>query len=139
MNTISNSGNFCARHFVYYLIFKFLKNFVFLLSRQALGHRGCWDDNSIPIFFQGNNENYAFIGIKGSFLTFCSLTSKVKSRSQAFLKIMKIEVESLYIIQQSTNFSKLWYSFKFSVKAFKPYHCHKRILNNIDKMGISQR
>ena len=51
---------------------------------------------------------------------------------------MKIEVESLYIIQQSTNFSKLWYSFKSSVKAFKPCHCHKLILNNINKMGIFQ-
>ena len=30
---------------------------------------------------------------------------------------MKIEVESLYKTQQQTNFSKLWYSFKPSVKA----------------------
>ena len=35
---------------------------------------------------------------------------------------MKIEAESVYIIQQSTNFSNLWYSFKSSVKAFKPHH-----------------
>ena len=29
---------------------------------------------------------------------------------------MKIEAESLYIIQKPTNFSKLWYSFKSLVK-----------------------
>ena len=52
---------------------------------------------------------------------------------------MKIETESVYIIQQSTNFSNLWYSFKFSVKAFKPHHCHKLILNNVNKMAIFQR
>ena len=49
---------------------------------------------------------------------------------QIFLKMMKIETESLYMIQQQTNFSKLWYSFRFSVKAFKLYHCHKLILSN---------
>ena len=52
---------------------------------------------------------------------------------------MEIEAESLYIIQQSTNFSKLWYSFKYSVKVFKPHHCHKLILNNINKIGVFQR
>ena len=29
--------------------------------------------------------------------------------------------------------------FKSSIKTFKPYHCHKLILNNINKMGIFQR
>ena len=37
---------------------------------------------------------------------------------------MKIEAESLYIIQQKTNFLKLWYSLKSSVKPFNPYRCH---------------
>ena len=65
--------------------------------------------------------------------------NKNKNRSQAFLKIMKIDVESLYTIQQSSNFSKLWYSLKSSVKAIKPYHCHKLVLNNINKMDIFLR
>ena len=51
---------------------------------------------------------------------------------------MKIEAESLYIFQRITNFSKLWYSFKSSAKTIKPCHCHKLILNNINKMGIFQ-
>ena len=34
---------------------------------------------------------------------------------------------------------KISYSFKSSVKAFKPYHCQKLILNNINKMGMFQR
>ena len=58
--------------------------------------------------------------------------SSEKNRSQAYLKIMKIEAESLYIIQQQTNFFKLLYSLKSSVKALP-------ILNNIKKMGIFQR
>ena len=75
----------------------------------------------------------------------CPLTLKVKRRSKKskvssiFKNNENMEAESLYIIQQSTNFSKLWYSFKSSVKAFKPYHCHKLILNNINKIGIFQR
>ena len=79
-----------------------------------------------------------------AFLTFCPLALKVKirlkkTRSQAILKIMKIEAESLYTKQQCTNFLKLRYSLKSSVKPFKQYYCHKLILNNINKMGIFQR
>ena len=51
---------------------------------------------------------------------------------------MKIEAESLYIFQRITSFSKLWYSFKSSSKTCKPCHCHKLILNNINKMSIFQ-
>ena len=104
------------------LIFKFLKIFVFLLCMQALRYNRYWDDNSTPVVWLDNNENYAFTGIyNAAFLTFC---------------LLKKKTVSLYIIQQYTSFPKFWYSFKSSVKAFKPYRCHKLILNNINKMGI---
>ena len=104
---------------------------------QTLRHSGCWGNNSTHIFLLSNNENYAFIGIKWSFFDVFPMTLKVikkseKNRFQAFLKIMKIKMEPLCIIQQSTNFSKLWYSLKYLVKAFKPCYCH-------NKMDIFQR
>ena len=87
------------------LIFNFLEIFVFLLFMQSLRLNGCWGDSSTPIILLDNNENYAFIGIKGSyFWRFApwhwKLKEGKKTRSQAFLKIMKIEAESLFVIQQ---------------------------------------
>ena len=43
---------------------------------QALQHSGAWGDNSTP-FFLDNNEDYAFISIKWSFLNV--LTADIKS------------------------------------------------------------
>ena len=51
-----------------------------------------------------------------------------ENRSRAFLKLIKVEAEFIYIIQQYINFSKHWYSFKSLAKAFKPYYRHKLIL-----------
>ena len=50
--------------------------------------------------------------------------TKQKQQQQQQKKKMKMEAESLYIIKQKINFSKLWHSLKSSVKPFKPYHCH---------------
>ena len=104
---------------------------------QALRHSGCWSDNSTPIFLLNNNENYAFIGIKWSFFDVLlpdieSYKKVGKKQVSSIFKIMKIKTKPLCIIQQSTNFCKLWYSLKSSVKAFKPCHCH-------NKMDIFQR
>ena len=112
---------------------------------QALGH--IWGDNSTLIFLLENDENYAFISIKWIFFwnfapwhwNWKEVPKKKKNRSQAFLKIMKIEVEPLYIVKQETNFFKLLYSFNSLVKAFEPFHCRKQILNNVAKMSIFQR
>ena len=49
-------------------------------------------------------------------------SKKVKEKKKK--KKNKIEAESFDIIQQKTNFSKLWYSLKSSLKVFKPYHYH---------------
>ena len=37
------------------------------MSMQALRHSSCWSDKSATTFLLGNNEQYAFIGIKLSF------------------------------------------------------------------------
>ena len=61
--------------------------------------------------------------------------SQKETMPQSFLRVMKTFL-NFY------NFSELWYSFKYSVEAFKPYHCRKLFLNEISKMhieGTSQR
>ena len=88
------------------LIFKFLKNPYYCASRPY-DTAGAGMKIASPIVLLDNNENYAFAGIKSSFFdVFPSnmesrRTSKnKKNKSRAFLKIMKIKAESLYIIQQ---------------------------------------
>ena len=114
---------------------------------QALRRSGCWGDNSFLNVLLDNNKNYAFTGIKRNFFwRFAPWNQKLEEgrkekqpRLKHFFKINKIEMESLYIIQRWANFPKFWYSFRSSVKVFKPYHCHKLILNNINKMSLFQR
>ena len=38
------------------------------MSMHALRHSSCWGDKSTTTFLLGNNDYYAFIGIKLSFL-----------------------------------------------------------------------
>ena len=59
---------------------------------------------ALLIFLLDNNETYGVFCINEAFLTFCPLILKVKrmsnkTRFQAFLKIIEIEVESLNPIQ----------------------------------------
>ena len=96
---------------------------------QALQHSGAWGDNSTP-FFLDNNEDYAFISIKWSFLNV--LTPDIKSQKKVEKKhvssIFKYNKNwggiSLYNSTINQLFQTLQYSFKSSVKAFKPYHGH---------------
>ena len=72
---------------------------------QALGHIGYCSGKSTSTFLVDNNENNAFIAIKWSFFDVLPLSlkvaNKVEKKSHAyFLKTIKIEVESLYIIQR---------------------------------------
>ena len=133
MNTISNSENFFATYIFSYCSCRPYDT----VGARVTPHFAPLHPIALP-FLLDNNENYAFMGMEWRFFEVLPLTLKVKRRPQAFLRI-KIEVESLSIIQQWNNFSKLWFSFRSSVKAFERDHCHKLILNNINKMDIFQR
>ena len=81
------------------LVFKFLKIFVLLLCIQGIRRNRCWGDNSTPVVLLDNIENYL------TFYPWHQEGQKNKQkkkehthRSQRFLKLMKIETDSLYLI-----------------------------------------